>query len=189
MLIQGNTVAVMGPYRGLKEVRRIVLDCMKNIHPIYHIKELMIKRELAKDEKLKNENWDRFLPKFKKKNIKKKVKISKKKKDDTPFPPAQQLSKIDLQLESGEYFLKSHEKEARKIAEKKEKQKEAVLQKKIEREKVFEAPKEPDLEREKKKRNLNHLNDSEQASKRPNNQKDIQALKDKLIKRAKDSKI
>ena len=28
----------MGEYKGLKEVRRIVLDCMKNVHPIYRIK-------------------------------------------------------------------------------------------------------------------------------------------------------
>lgn len=38
MLVQGNTVSAMGPYKSLKEVRRIVLDCMKNIHPIYRIK-------------------------------------------------------------------------------------------------------------------------------------------------------
>lgn len=38
MMVQGNTVSAMGPYQGLKELRRIVLDCMKNVHPIYHIK-------------------------------------------------------------------------------------------------------------------------------------------------------
>ena len=47
VLVQGNTVSVMGPYKGLKEVRRIVLDCMKNIHPIYRIKVRLSSQVLA----------------------------------------------------------------------------------------------------------------------------------------------
>lgn len=45
---QGNTVSAMGDYKGLKVVRRVVEDCIKNVHPIYHIKTLMIRRELVR---------------------------------------------------------------------------------------------------------------------------------------------
>jgi ribosomal RNA assembly protein len=78
---------------------------MQNVHPIYNIKTLMIRRELAKDPALANENWERFLPKFKKKNFQPKKAPAKEKKVKSPFPPPQPPSKLDLQLESGEYFV------------------------------------------------------------------------------------
>ncbi|GAA5946537.1 hypothetical protein JCM3765_000285 [Sporobolomyces pararoseus] len=180
VLVQGNTVAAMGGHKGLKEVRKIVIDCMKNIHPIYHIKELMIKRELAKDPKLAEENWERFLPKFRRRREKKKgsaggengggydagpsgsnavpvdgdasavdgqppakkQKKDKEKKVYTPFPPAQQPSKIDLQLESGEYFLKPREKQQREEEKRKAKQAAVTNARQEERAKAFVAPEE-----------------------------------------------
>ncbi|WRT65076.1 uncharacterized protein IL334_002018 [Kwoniella shivajii] len=204
VLVQGNTVSAMGTYKGLKEVRRIIIDCMNNVHPIYRIKELMIRRELAKDPKLQGESWDRFLPQFQKKHLSTSEKTAKKnavldrqsvidstinpnsipvtstststtsataappavvkrtpfptaskKKAYTPFPPAQQPSKLDLQLASGEYFLKPREKEAMEKRKKAEKQNETSIKRREEREEAFIAPaekREESVEERRKKR-------------------------------------
>lgn len=142
IMVQGNTVSALGPYKGLSDVRKIIEDTMKNIHPIYNIKTLMIKKELAKDPKLREESWDRFLPKFKSKTISKRKQPAKKrtKKEYTPFPPPQPESKIDKQLASGEYFLLESQKKAKSRMEKKEKQKVADDQRKEKRAKAFVPP-------------------------------------------------
>lgn len=151
ILVQGNTVAIMGnTFQGLKQARQVVLDCMQNIHPVYNIKRLMIQRELAQDPKLQQEDWSRFLPQFKKRNVPRKkpkqiqqaaaaaaagvgttqskasttvTKAAKAgaptKKVYTPFPPPQTPRKVDLQLDSGEYFLSEAARNAKHLTEKK----------------------------------------------------------------------
>ncbi|EMC93139.1 hypothetical protein BAUCODRAFT_36810 [Baudoinia panamericana UAMH 10762] len=144
ILVQGNTVSVMGAYKSLKEVRRVIEDCMANIHPIYHIKELMIKRELAKDPELKNENWDRFLPHFKKRNLSKRRKpfkvVDKAKKVYTPFPPEREKSKVDLQIESGEFFLNKQAKERAGRERREENMRAKMEERRKRREEAFVAP-------------------------------------------------
>merc|ERR1719343_1858736 len=87
VLVQGQTVSIMGSIKGIKQTRRIIEDCFKNIHPIYHIKELMIRRELEKDPELKDENWDRFLPHSRSAMCSAKQVKAKKKKTKEVFPP------------------------------------------------------------------------------------------------------
>merc|ERR1719263_436553 len=138
VLVQGQTVSVMGTIKGIKQVRRIVEDCFKNIHPIYHIKELMIRRELEKDPELKDENWDRFLPHFKKRNVQRKKQKIKKKKNKDVFPPQPQPRKEDLMMEAGEYFLNEQEREQKKRVERRISQKVKSAEKRAERAKEYD---------------------------------------------------
>ena len=147
VLVQGQTVSVMGSVKGLKQVRRIVEDCFNNIHPVYHVKELMVKRELAKDPAMKEENWEKYLPKYKKKNVQtKKPKRSatestkKKSKMVSAFPPEPTPRKEDLLMESGEYFLSEQERAKKNLDNKKEQQKAKSSAKRKEMDKQFVAP-------------------------------------------------
>ncbi|RNF11308.1 ribosomal RNA assembly protein [Trypanosoma rangeli] len=120
VLVQGKTVAVMGPVKGCQQVRKIVDDCMNNIHPIYGLKQLLIKRELAKREDLRHEDWSRFVPVYKKSvQNKEKAKVVRKAKKErlreavkkqagkekSIFPPAPPKRKEDIAMESGKAFL------------------------------------------------------------------------------------
>ena len=134
VLVQGNTVSVMGHWKGCKAVRNIVTDCMGNIHPIYGIKQLLIKRELAKDPNMKNEDWSRFVPQFRKVHQKKrkmedapseklpnqeppakKARVWKEKKPYTAFPPEPTPRLEDKLMESGEYWKYEKEKQKEKV--------------------------------------------------------------------------
>jgi ribosomal RNA assembly protein len=89
-----------------------------------------------------NDHADRFLPKFKKQNTKpsNKKALPSKKKTRTLFPPAPAPRKIDLQLESGEYFMTKGQKVQAEIARKKEVQGARSDARRAEREKGFVAP-------------------------------------------------
>ena len=145
ILVQGNTVCTMGYFKDIKTVMRVVQDCMRNVHPIYSIKELMIRKELAKNPDLANESWDRFLPQFKKQNIKrKKVAQDKRKKakEYTPFPPEQLLRKEDYAMMSGEYFLSDKAKDELKNKKKREEKQARKQEKADAKAREFEAPEE-----------------------------------------------
>src|SRR5437773_11950778 len=113
----------------------------------------MIKRELAKDPKLANQSWDRFLPKLPRKSLSKRRKphVVRDKKNKPLFPPPQQPRKIDLQMESGEYFLKGWEKKAREKQGKENVRIEKKREREEERKKDFIPPKEQVPKKKKRK--------------------------------------
>ena len=173
MLVQGSTVCVIGSYSGLKSARKVVTDCMNNIHPIYNIKTLMVKRELMKNPELSNQSWDRFLPKFKKVNVKRKKVARREKGPYTPFPPAPPESKVDLALASGEYFLAEREKEGIRREAKSRKQKEARAERNETRQKLYEPPKEPSSSKD--------TQQQQQQQQQQQPEVDLTALKKKML--------
>lgn len=116
----------------------------------------MIKRELRADPTLATENWDRFLPHFKRRTLSKRKKpakiTDKSKKVYTPFPPPREKSKVDLQIESGEYFLGKQAKERKEKEDREQKQRERAEEKKRGKERELVPPKEGDEGGKKKKR-------------------------------------
>ncbi|KII65409.1 KRR1 small subunit processome component [Thelohanellus kitauei] len=86
---------------------------------------------------MKSESWDGLIPKYKPKKMKKKTKIIKK-RENTSFPPPQMPSKIDIQLETGEYFLKEHERRERKLQNRLQKQKEKAQSRKNTKDEIYE---------------------------------------------------
>ena len=138
VFVQGKTVSVMGPEKGIKQVRRIVLDTMRNIHPVYGLKRLMILKELSSREDLAHEDWSRFLPTYRKAHQKKtkhpksvddntdkpdaegpgaKVRRKREKRkfeERTTFPPLPQPRKEDIAMETGQAFLAPERRKRRK---------------------------------------------------------------------------
>ncbi|KAL3313585.1 hypothetical protein Ciccas_007811 [Cichlidogyrus casuarinus] len=136
VLVQGKTVSAIGDYRGVHTVHGIVSDCMyNNIHPVNSLKRAIIIKKLSADPSKKDQSYERFLPKIKKKTLSKRRVPHKvrKKKDYTPFPPPIEKSKVDIALEKGTYFLSQAEQKAVKrdaaISASQEKSKKRQLEK------------------------------------------------------------
>lgn len=105
----------------------------------------MVKRELEKNPKLAHEDWSKFLPKFKKsvKNTKHKKRpiVVKKDKDYSPFPNAPEKSKLDIEMETGQYFLSEEQKQQQKLQEIREQREKSVKENLKKRLQVYQAPK------------------------------------------------
>lgn len=97
----------------------------------------MVKKELENSEEMKNEDWSKYIPKYKAKNNTKKIK-KRPKKDTEAFPPPPVPRKVDLELETGEYFLKEEERRAKKNQARIQKQKEKSMEKKKSKKDVYE---------------------------------------------------
>lgn len=137
-----------------------------------------------KDPDLKNENWERFLPHFKKRTLskrKKPLKITdKSKKPYTPFPPPQEKSKVDLQIESGEYFLGKQAMERAAKERREEQQREKQTEKEMVRQKEFVPPQENGTTSSKKEKKRKHKEEDQVEGTKKKNKKQKRIAKDEV---------
>lgn len=110
----------------------------------------MVLKELENNPEMKGKDLSNLLPKVSKSSTsvskpKDKKKVAKKPKKDKSLSSfvdkiMPQKSKLDMQIESGEYFLEEKDKKKRKFGEKRLKQSEKSAANKAEKEKRFIAP-------------------------------------------------
>ncbi|KAA0197439.1 hypothetical protein HAZT_HAZT009714 [Hyalella azteca] len=120
--VQGGTVAIIGPYKGVLKVMSVVKDCMSNVHPLHLLNSLHLQKAFSEDPSLKDEDWSNLLPVYKAKTAQKKKKPKKQKKPYNPLPPPQIESKMDKEMEEGSYFLTMIEKKKKQTQQDKEQQ-------------------------------------------------------------------
>ncbi|KZS98105.1 hypothetical protein SISNIDRAFT_481967 [Sistotremastrum niveocremeum HHB9708] len=194
VLVQGSTVSVMGPFKALKEelmIRRelakdpkLATESWDRFLPRFRKKHLSTSDKTAKKNERLAEHAEKQAevatmngePSTVTAESSSKPSEKPKKKVYTPFPPAQLPRKVDLQMESGEYFLKAGEKEARIAAARKEKQAETTKKRQSERAQAFVAPVEeaeaPVEEKRKKKRKADTA-EGEAPSKKKKKHKEV----------------
>lgn len=118
--VAGKAVCLVGSCRGLVEAKEIIIGCFENVHPVFTIKKLMIKKDLQK--KGVEGDWERFMPTIKKTHSKHR----KPGRATGNMPEEIKPRKEDIMRETGEYYLeKSNIVADKKREERREKSRQA----------------------------------------------------------------
>lgn len=96
--IAGKVACIIGNYKGLNEAKNIITLCFENVHPVFELKKLIIKKRLAKDNV--EGDWSRFMPTIKKTHSQSKTKW----RESGNMPEEIKPRKEDLERTSGVYY-------------------------------------------------------------------------------------